>query len=290
MRIVGRFLTVLVVTWLVYAAPRAQPALQGAPQAAQSEQAAAPKAPETAADYQGPAAEQFLKKARITRIQSIAMGVTAPRKATLEMDGKTHFGAFKLIDIERPGITQLSNGIDVDFQDSWRTEIAAYEIDRMIGLGMVPATVERTHRGETGSLQWWVESEMPEAERRKRNLLPPDTDAWNRENLKMRLFDGLIYNADRHLNNILVTKNFELRLIDHSRAFRLIDGFKDAAGLTGFSRDLLAGIATLTRDDLRKRVGKYLNAAQISTVLKRRDALLAMAKTLVAEKGESVLY
>ena len=32
---------------------------------------------------------------------------------------------------------------------------------------------------------------------------------------KVRLFDNLIYNVDRHLNNILITKDFEIRLIDH---------------------------------------------------------------------------
>ena len=32
---------------------------------------------------------------------------------------------------------------EIDFQDSWQTEIAAYIVDRVIGLEMVPATVQR---------------------------------------------------------------------------------------------------------------------------------------------------
>lgn len=250
-----------------------------------------PAAQETSADFQGQAAEAFLTKARITRIAAIGQGVTAPRRATLVLGDVTRSAAFKTIDVERPGVSQLSNGaIEVDFQDSWRTEVAAYEIDKMIGLGMVPATVEREHRGERGSLQWWVESEWSEAERRRQGIRPVDTIGWNQRNLDMILFDNLIYNADRHLNNVLVTKNFELRLIDHSRAFRLLQGLKDAAGMTQFSKRLLAGLEKLNRDELRRRVGRYLSGNQITTLLVRRDLILAQARKLVAEKGESILY
>ena len=56
---------------------------------------AAVAAQETAAVYQGEAAETFLTKAKIVKMQSIALGVTAPRKATLELNGVTHQAAFK---------------------------------------------------------------------------------------------------------------------------------------------------------------------------------------------------
>ena len=40
---------------------------------------------------------------------------------------------------------QLDRGLELEFQDSWKTEIAAYELDKLLGLGMVPATVERSY-------------------------------------------------------------------------------------------------------------------------------------------------
>jgi hypothetical protein len=252
---------------------------------------AAPAAQQALPDYQGPEAEAFLKNARITRTRGLSEGVTAPQQATLVRGDVTRFALLKTIDVERPGVATLSNGVvEVDFQDSWRTEVAAYEVDKIIGLGMVPATIEREHRGVRGSLQWWVESEWSESARRRDKIQPPDATAWNRQNLDMMLFDNLIYNNDRHLNNILVTKNFELRLIDHSRAFRTLAGLKDASMLTGFSRKLLAGLEKLDRETLRARTGRHLSANQISTMLTRRDQILALAKKLVAEKGESILY
>jgi hypothetical protein len=179
----------------------------------------------------------------------------------------------------------------MSFQDSWQLEVAGYAVDRIIGLRMVPATVERTLNGKTGSLQWWVQSAMSEEGRRKGNHTPPDLEAWNRVNLKMALFDQLIFNVDRHLNNVLVTQDFDLRLIDHSRSFRPWTEIKDTKVLTRFSRSLLDGLQELEFGDLRKKVGRYLLDEQIRGLLARRDAILALAKTLVAERGEAaVLY
>jgi len=249
-------------------------------------------AQETKDVFQGEAAEVFLRKARISRITEVPDGVTQPRKVTLELDDVTRQAVFKNIDVDKPGATQMSNGtFEVAFQDSWRTEIAAYEIDKTIGLGMVPATVERSIRGKLGSLQWWVESMMPEAARIEQGVRPPDLDTWNKTVYKMRLFDRLIYNVDRHMNNILVTEDFDLRLIDHSRAFRPFDDLKDPEDLTMFSRQLLAGLERLEFDDLKRRLKKYLRDGQIRSMLKRRDAILALVKERVAKEGEAaVLY
>jgi hypothetical protein len=253
-------------------------------------QAPAP-APQTAQVFQGTELEQFLARARLGRIRELATGVTAPQRATLERDGVTRDALFKTIDVFRPGLSQVGQITEVDFQDSWQTEIPAYTLDRILGLGMVPATVERTINGRAGSLQLWVESMTSEDGRRKQALRPPDQEAYDRLVLKMYLFDNLIANVDRHLNNILVTKDFELRLIDHSRAFRPTLELREPAQLTRFSRTLLDAIAKLELKDLQKRLRPYLVDRQIAALLKRRDAILALAKTRIAEHGEAaVIY
>jgi hypothetical protein len=252
----------------------------------------APATPETAADYQGEAAEQFLTKARIVRLRAIAQGVTGPGRATLQLDGKSHDAVFKDIEFQRPGVTQLDDGVVIsNMEDNWRFEVAAYQIDRMIGLGMVPATVEREYRGKKGSLQWWVQSEMSEAERARRKVEPPNREDWNQQQLKMRLFDALLYNWDRHTNNILITKDFQLRLIDHSRAFLDYSEPRKAAELTRFSRSLLAGIEKLTLDSLKARIGRHIEVRKLNAILQRRDKILDLAKKRIADQGEAaVLY
>jgi hypothetical protein len=107
----------------------------------------------------------------------------------------------------------------------------------------------------------------------------------------MVLFDRLIFNVDRHLNNVLVTKDFDLRLIDHSRSFRPWTELKDATPLTRFSQSLLDGLRRLEYGDLRTKLGRYLVDEQIRGLLARRDAILALARAAVAERGEAaVLY
>ncbi len=270
---------------LAWTAIRAEPLGRQAPAAA----ATAPL--ETWEQFQGPAAEQFLLKAKAISMKTLGVGVTNPQRVELELDGVRHSAVFKTIDERKGGVTQLQRSSEMNFQDSWQLEVAGYIVDRIIGLRMVPATVERSLSGKTGSLQWWVQSAMSEGERRERKVTPPDEEAWNRTYQKMALFDQLIFNVDRHLNNVLVTQDFDLRLIDHSRSFRAWNEPRDAARVTRFSRTLLDGLRKLQYADLRKRLGRYLIDEQLRGLLARRDALLALAAKAVAERGEAaVLY
>jgi hypothetical protein len=246
---------------------------------------------ETADQFQGPEAERFLTRARVRAMRDIGTGVTRPQRATLELDGVERFAAFKTIDEKKLGISQFKGGSEMNFQDSWKCEIPAYLIDRMIGLRLVPATVERSINGQVGSLQWWIQSAMSEAERRDKNVLPPDPEEFERRRLKMYLFDELIANVDRHLNNIKITSDFDLRLIDHSRSFRATKELREPARLTRFSRALLDGIRKLEYQDLRKRTVRWLDEGQIRAILARRDAILALADKAIAAKGEAaVIY
>lgn len=260
--------------------------------AALAAQAAQIAAPETAATYQGPAAEEFLANAKIVATRPLGEGVTRPYRVELELDGVKRSAIFKSIDVRKAGVTVLADGSsDIDFQDSWQTEIAAYTIDRIIGLGLVPATIERRAvDGKVGSLQWFVESMSTEAERLEKKQTPPNMEDWNEQIMTTRLFDQLIANVDRHLKNILVTKEYKLRLIDHSRAFRINRSLPKPELLTRFSRSLVEGITRLEKKDLQKQTGKYLTSGQIDRLLTRRDAILALVKKHVAEKGEAAVF
>src|SRR5437867_3528120 len=240
---------------------------------------------------QGTDVEEFLKRAKVTGMKSISVGVTLPQKAALEFDGAKHSAAWKTIDEGPVAVKQLDRGAELQFQDSWRTEVAAYELDKLIGLGMVPATVERTVDGKRGSLQFWVTAQMDEGQRVKKKLSAPNPITWNQQVAKMRLWDNLIYNTDRNLGNVLITDSWQIRLIDHSRTFRPFEQLKDPKAPTTFSRSLLAKLEELNGAMLKEHLGKYLTPYQIQGLLKRRDAILARSKELIAEKGAgAVLY
>jgi hypothetical protein len=242
------------------------------------------------APIQGAELEDFLRRAAISDVRTIPVGVTKPRKVTLTLDGVKRDAAWRVINDSRTGVTKVGRERELDFEDTWRTDCAAYELDKLLGLGMVPATVERVISGERGSLTIWVENAVTEQERRDKNMLPPDPEAWSRQVFKMRMFDNLIHNIDRNLGNSLITNDWQLRLIDHSRSFRKATSLREPDQLARFSRSLLEAMERLDKGQLRERLGKYITVFQIDALLERRDKLLALAKKVAAERGEVVYY
>ncbi|MCX6559019.1 MAG: hypothetical protein NTZ26_00765 [Candidatus Aminicenantes bacterium] len=241
------------------------------------------------------AAEELLTNAEIKAAEQLggSAALTKPFKLTLEKDGTQSFGLWKDIDKTEQGRP-----------DRWRYEIAAYKIDRLIGLDMVPVTIERRYREVRGSLQLWVANKMSlNTKNEKKVPVPPRyVLAWNRATYLQRAFDNLIANEDRHGNNILIRDDWRIYLIDHSRSFRTSKKFTDALIYTEKHREgpkpmkelpraLVEKIKGLTAESVRAAVGEYLDEAEIEALLKRRDLILAEVDRLIKLNGEeAVLY
>lgn len=242
---------------------------------------------------QGQEVEQFLKKGRLVAKEPLGAGVTGSLKVTVQQDDKKQFAVLKTVDQKRPGLHPNAAGeLELDFQDSWRTEVAAYELDKLIGLGMVPATIERSspYESKPASLQLWVEASLSEEKRRKNAIIPPDAQKWADQLAKMALFDALIYNRDRNPGNLLITDAFDVRLIDHSRSFRPNAEIRNKEDVTRFSRSLLAKIKALNESTVGKKLGDYLSLSQIQGLMKRRQLLLDRADELARQYGENAVY
>ena len=131
---------------------------------------------------------------------------------------------------------------------------------------------------------------MSEAERLKKKIPAPDPEAWNRQMFKVRAFDNLIYNTDRHGNNIWVTKDWTIILIDHSRSFRPFAQLRAETDLRRFSRSLIAAMEKLDRATLDAKMSQYLDRYQIDALLARRDLIVARAHRLAKEQGEAAVF
>ena len=113
----------------------------------------------------GEAAEAFLREARVTDKKTLPVGITRSQRYTLTDGTRKLRAVFKTIDESKPGVTNFQGGgFVVDFSDSWKHEVASYELDKLVGTGLVPPTVERTFDHVTGSLQLWVEKAKTEAD------------------------------------------------------------------------------------------------------------------------------
>jgi hypothetical protein len=234
--------------------------------------------------------ERFLRDGKIMKLGDTLGGVTRSRQATLELNGQTRFAVWKTIDQKKTGVTSLGTaGYEINFQDTWKNEVPAYELDKLLGLGMVPASVSRKYRNVEGALTAWVDLGMSEAERLKKQLVPPDPAAWSQNMSKVQLFDNLIYNIDRHANNIYITTDWHIILIDHSRSFRSFTELRTESDLRRFSRSILAAMEKLDRPTLDEKMSRYLDGGQIDALLARRDAIVARARRLVQEQGEAAV-
>ena len=87
--------------------------------------------------------EAYLRTAPIVRTEETDRGVTRPIRAFFAPGGAIESMVWKEL---RPG---RPNG----YYESYKSEIAAYELDKIMGMGMVPPTVERKYDGVTGSAQ-----------------------------------------------------------------------------------------------------------------------------------------
>src|ERR1700741_2175814 len=171
--------------------------------------------------------KQFLLTAKVVNSQESKKGITHTLRLTLSDGTVTHEASFQPVDEHKP-IKTLESSTELNFVDSYKYNIAAYQLAELLGMDdMLPVYVERKWRGNVGSLSWWLPVKMDEAERHGQKLEAPDPDAWNNQMYKIRVFDQLVSDSDPNLTNVLIDENWKIWRVDFSRAFRLNKDLKD---------------------------------------------------------------
>jgi len=247
---------------------------------------------------QRPAQEEFLSTAEIVASEPIGEGVTKPFRLTLRKDGVEGKAAWKNPHGEMGG-----------YLEGWQYEIAAYRLDKLIGLNMVPPAVEREFQGKRGALVLWAESKYSLLKMMETGVRIPDEAMDHTEKMKWlaRAWDCLIANDDRTQQNVLYTADWRMILFDHSRAFRSTaehtkrlmygrDGIKTTAQgapylIRRVPRWFVEKIKTLTFETIKGAVGTTLTDKEIRAILDRRELLLKEIADMVKEQGEAaVIY
>ena len=240
--------------------------------------------------------EEFLLTAEITRWEEIGEGVTKPLKLYLKKG-----------EVEWKACWKNPHGVRQGFLEGWQYEIAAYRLDMLIGLNLVPPAVEREFDGKKGALVYWVTSEHSLLEIQDEKIKMPVLPEIDNMKYITRAWDSLIANEDRTQQNVLYTKDWRTLLIDHSRSFRSSNEFtkKLMFGKNGLKasaegrpflfrrlpRVFVEKVKGLDFKSIKEAVGPYLSDKEIEAILKRKVLLLAEIDGMIKESGEDkVLY
>ena len=208
---------------------------------------------------ENPAAiEAHLRTADVTSIEDIGTGVTHPRRAHLHPDQPVESLVWKVLPPGRRG----------GFWESYKSEIAAYALDTLLGMHMVPPVVERQIGSDTGAAVMWIGS-IKSVKELGGNV--PSGPAWGKALRMMLMFDNLIANPDRNAGNILIGQPGEFVLIDHSRAF--VTSTKLPQKVERVDAELWDSMKALTRDDLVRTLKPWLDDDAIGAIVQRRDRI-----------------
>ncbi len=203
-------------------------------------------------------------------------------------DGKTaRRGFFKLINRSRPAI----------ITDSYKYGIAAYELDKLLDLNLVPTVVEREIEGRKGSLQIFIDGALEESNRRMKNIEPPDPTRFKNTLEDLSVFENLTYSpsfcGERELDDILIMdkEDWKVWRVDFSEAFTLSPELIPGCEITRCSKKLYQHLIKLEDKVIKAKLKHYLNDEEMSMLLKRKRLIIEKIKKLIAEKGEeSVLF
>lgn len=236
--------------------------------------------------------QQFLLTAKVIKSAPAHKGITNSLRLTLTDGTITHDAHFQPID-EHAAVKEVAFGRkEINFVDSYKYNIAAYQLAAMLGLDdVVPVYVERKWNGQKGSFGWWLPVKMDEADRIKKKISPPDSDTWNKQMYRIRVLDQMVYDTDANLTNVQIGEDWKVYRIDFTRAFRGFKALQTESDLVRCDRQLLTKLKVLNGDELAARTKGFLTKEEVKAVMARRDKIVAHFQKLISEKGEAeILY
>jgi len=181
--------------------------------------------------------------------------------------------------------------------DSYKNEIAAYELNKVLDLHFVQPIVEREINDKRGSLSLFLEGFLREDQRRRKNIEPIDPERFKGTLEELRVFENLTNSRalcqQRALEDIFIMQeeNWKVWRVDFSEAFASASELITDCEITCCSRRLFQNLQKLDSNVVKDKLSPYLGDHEIDALLKRKELIIEKIRRLIEEKGEdSVLF
>ena len=227
------------------------------------------------------AMEKVLREAGIDQIEKERLGGrTGPWLVTLSDGAVKQRAVFRHVDRRRPNPTP----------DSYKYDLAAYVLTKLLGVELIPPVVEREIEGRKGSLQVYLEKCIREKDRKRKKLKPPDSKAFSNAIQGIRVLENLTYDECQDADDLYVhLEDWRVCRVDFSEAFAPVPELLPGCDLTVCSRKLYEGLLKLDEEALRSKLSLYLNQEEIGALLVRQGLIIEKVKILIKDVGEDAV-
>ena len=192
-------------------------------------------------------------------------------------DGRT------MVEIDDNGSTVTALFLERPRSKGLNPALAAYRLDLLLGLDMVPVTVEREVEGRAGTLQFVPKNARDESyrqgSRQGGGAWCPIRRQWN----AMYIFDALLHNEGRPPSQMVYSpENWQLLLMGNQNTFgtrRAKPRYLEQVQLD-ISAAWVDALQSITDDRLVETLGDVLDKRRLTALGKRRDVLLEESGSL----------
>jgi len=173
-----------------------------------------------------------------------------------------------------------------------RSEIAGYRLDRVLGLDMVPPTVEVRYNGKMTGLQLWVLKCRELKELNELNLHAPNPVKWAYQLNRLHAFEDLAANLDKREGTPIVDPQWNIIVLDHSLAFTntLALPYEIGKDLKQIDRVFFDRIKTLDKATVQRAIGDLISADVLDALFARRDIIVKAFEKLAEQEGTSQVF
>ena len=150
--------------------------------------------------------------------------------------------------------------------------------------------VEREIGGTKGSLQVRVEDCFGLDEQQRKNIAPPDPQAFANALGDINVFENLVHKERDELDDILIKEEtWMIYRVDFSEAFNPTPDLIPEQKITCCSKTLFHNLQELSDEVIKARLSDYLNDEEMSALLSRKALIIKILKKLIEEKGEAAV-